>query len=205
MSFKHNPSILKYFKSLPNKKLAFHDFAQKHFQKQLDAMLAKSMEQFHYPKFKIALALGANPNIDASSKVGYHLVTRCARSGEADFLETLLEFGGDVEGGTDPGGYTPMHIAAAKGMEQSIKVLAKYKGDIKAVFELNDIDKDSIYPLGWTPLICACIQNKTDAGKTLIDLGADPFDTNEKGLSALDICLKLKNKELADYIKTKQL
>lgn len=204
MSLKRNSNIINYFKWLPNKKMSVHQFFQKHFQNYLNKMLANSMEEFNYPKFKTVLMLGANPNIDAKSKIGYHIVTRCARSGEVDFLEALIQFGGDVEGGTEPGGYTPMHIAATKGMHQSIKLLAKYKADINAVFELSNIDKNTIYPLGWTPFIMACIQNKTQAAKILLDLGADPFDINEKGISALTICKKLKNTELVEYIILKQ-
>lgn len=201
---KRNKFLIKLIKCLPNKPIFCSSIFKKYWQERLNTLLTNSMETFNYIGFKTALYLGANPNIDAQIKKGYHLVTRCARSGEALFLDTLLEFGGDVHANLPKGGYFPIHMAATKGMELSIEVLIKHGADIHAVYELEDLERISDYPIGWTPLICACIQNKTLAAKKLLDLGANPFDMNEKGIKALDICLKLKNKELADYILEKQ-
>lgn len=201
---KRNPVLIYLVKKIPNKPNFLSFIFKKNFQNNLDNLLKNSMETFNYIGFKLALYFGANPNIDAKIKVGYHLVTRCARSGEDLFLDTLLKFGGDVHANLSKGGYFPIHMAATKGMEKSIEILVKHHADINAVYELENFEKQSNYPTGWTPLICACIHNKTLAGKTLLDLGANPFDINERGLTAVEICLKNNNKELANYILKKQ-
>lgn len=203
-NLKRNPLTIYLAQCIPDKPIFFSSFLKKYYQTKLNKLLTNSMEQFNYVGFKLALYLGANPNIDAKIKQGYHLVTRCARSGEGMFLETLLRFGGDVHANLSKGGYFPIHMSATKGHAISIELLVNYGADIHAVYELGEIDKTSIYPLGWTALICTCIHNKTNAGKKLLDLGANLFDLNEKGINALDICLKMKNQELADYILLKQ-
>lgn len=201
---KRNRLLINLIKCLPNKSIFCNKLLGRQFQKQLNYLLTNSMETFNYPGFKLALYLGADPNIDAQIKVGYHLVTRSARSGEELFLDTLLTFGGNVHANLSKGGYFPIHMAATKGMETTIEILIKHGADINAVYQLDGYEKDSVYPCGWTPLICACIHNKTMAGKKLLDLGANPFDINENGITAVDICLKNKNKDLADYILEKQ-
>lgn len=80
--FKRNSLAIYVAKSLPDKPIFFHSVMKKYFQEKLNKVLTNSMEKFNYPMFKISLYLGANPNIDAQIKKGYHLVTRCARSGE---------------------------------------------------------------------------------------------------------------------------
>lgn len=143
-------------------------------------------------------------NIKVTSQKGDHLVTCCTKNGEPLFLNTLLNFGGNVEANEQPGGYLPLHMAATKGMVEAIEVLIKHGADINAVYEVSTTTKKSRNPKGWTPLICACIHNKPEAVKKLLELGANPFDKNEKGTNAATICLNIKNKELSDYIIEKQ-
>lgn len=201
---KRNKKLIYLINKLPNKPVFFSRFLKKYWQTKLNKILTASMESFNYPGFKLALYLGAEPNIDAQTQKGYHLVTRCARSGESLFLDTLLDFGGCVNANLPKGSYLPIHMAATKGMQDAIEVLFKHSADINAVYDLEEIKKTTRPTTGWTPLICACIHNKTLAGKKLLDLGANPFDTNEKGVAAVDICLKMKNEELAKYILEKQ-
>lgn len=201
---KRNKKLIYLFKRLPDKPVFFSPLLKKYWQKKLNKLLTHSMEKFNYLGFKLALYLGADPNIDAQIQTGYHLVTRCARSGEDLFLDTLLKFGGDAHANLSKGEYLPIHMAATKGMDLAIEVLVKYGADINAVYELENVKNIKDLPLGWTPLICACIHNKTLAGKKLLDLGANPFDVNEKGIPAMDICLKMKNQDLANYILQKQ-
>lgn len=204
MKLKRHPLVINLFKNFPNEPIRLSQTFKKNHQSKLDNWLTTSMETFNYPLFKISLMLGANPNIDAKILKGYNLVTRCARSGEALFLETLIEFGGDVHSNCPLGGYLPLHIAATKGMASTIEVLIKHKANIHAVYYLDDIQPKEGLPFGWTALICACMQNKTDAAKKLLDLGANPFDTNEKGVSALEIAKKLQNTKLVNAILEKQ-
>ena len=205
MNIKRNKIIIKFFEKLPNKPTFFSHILKKFYQQNLNKLLTQSMADFNYIGFKAALLMGANPNVDAQSKKGYHLVTRAARSGEILFLETLIKFGGDIHGNAGIGGYLPLHMAATKGMGKAIEVLINYGEGIQSLYILDELkNRVSNFPNGWTAFICACIHNKTEAAKTLLELGADPFDVNEYGISALDICKKLNNFELIDCIMTKQ-
>lgn len=204
MKLKRSNLIINMFKSFSNQKIGISHFLQKNYQEKLNKMLTHNMEVFNYPLFKLALILGANPNIDAQIKKDYHLVTRCARSGEALFLETLINFGGDVHANLPIGGYFPIHMAATKGMADSIEILVKYGANIHAIYYLEDIKPKEGCPLGWSALVCACMQNKVEATQKLLELGANPFDMNEKGVSVVDICLKNNNTKLANIILEKQ-
>lgn len=153
------------------------------------------MEKFDYIGFKLALCLGANPNIDSQIQKGYHLVTRCARSGEVELLQLLLDFGADVNAGEAKGGYLPIHMAAAKGHAPILELLVRYGADIHCVYQLLDNNR-VMQDRGWTPLICACRQNQTQAVITLLKLGANPLDKDDLGVGALDIATKYKNKEM---------
>lgn len=198
---KRNKFLIQLINFFPNKPLVVAKILKKHYQCSLNTLLTNSMETFNYIGFKTALLLGANPNIDAQTKKGYHLVTRCARSGEDSFLKTLIEFGGDVHGNEAKGGYMPLHMAATKGMASAIEVLVHHGAHIHALYYLKE--HHSYEPIGWTPLICACLHNKTQAAKMLLDLGANPSDTNEHGENALQICIKNKNDELIEHINRK--
>lgn len=205
MNIKRNKILINFFKTLPNKPSFLSPILKKLYQQKLNKLLTQSMEDFNYIGLKLALIMGANPNVDAQSKKGYHLVTRAARSGETLFLETLINFGGDIHGNAGIGGYLPLHMAATKGMDKAIQTLIQYGEDINSIYILDEFkNRESIFPNGWTALICACIHNKAEAGKTLLDLGANPFDVNEYGISALDIAKKMHNDELVEYILQKQ-
>lgn len=205
MNIKRNKKIIKFFEKIPNKPTVFSPILKKFYQHNLNKLLTQSMEDFNYIGFKAALLMGANPNVDAQSKKGYHLVTRAARSGDVLFLETLIKFSGDIHGDAGIGGYLPLHMAATKGMGEAIEVLIKYGEDIQSLYILDELkNRVSNFPNGWTAFICACTHNKTEAAKTLLELGANPFDVNEYGVSALDICKKFNNIELSDFIMKKQ-
>lgn len=196
---RRNKYLISLARKLPNKHFWMSDFIKKYYQETLDKKLADSMEKFDYIGFKLALCLGANPNIDAKIKKGYHLVTRCARSGDIQLLKVLLDFGGDINGGESSGGYLPIHMAATKGHPEVLELLIQYGADIHTVYQLRD-ENNNIQNKGWTPLICACQQNKTEAVIALLKLGANHLDKNDLGVSALDIATKYKNREMVQAL-----
>lgn len=199
-------SVLNYLvKLLPHEPIFFSNILRKYFSQSLNNTLIKSIKTLNYPRFKLALYIGADPNLDRKIKVGDHLVTQCSGNGNILFLDTLLQFGGSIRANMPRGGYLPIHSAAANNKDLSIETLAKYGANINAIYELPGILPIKGFPLGWTPLIFACINNSTLAAKKLLDLGANPFDMNEKGISIMDICLKMRNQELAQYILQKQI
>jgi ankyrin repeat protein len=92
-------------------------------------LLLFGMERFSFPMMKLALLLGANPNIDVNfvDRKGYHLVTRCARSGRADLLDLLLKYGGDKHAPSSAwDSIQPIHMAASKGHVEYVKVLSAH-------------------------------------------------------------------------------
>lgn len=196
---KRNQEFIRWVKKIPNKKMALSSIFQKYFQAWLNKKLTDSMEKFDYPLMKMVLCLGANPNIDAKVGTDYHLITRCARSGDVLLLETLLDFGGDVFGGAQNGGYQPIHMAAVKNHPDIIETLIKYGANVNALFELDELKGKELHPAlprGWTPIICACQHNKTEAVKVLLKNGANHLDINESGVLAIDIATKHKNREM---------
>jgi ankyrin repeat protein len=205
MSITRNKFLVYLIKLLPNEPIFLNSILNKYFKDKLNNLLIKSMKTFNYVGFKLALYLGADPNIDKKVKIGEHLVTQCAGNGNILFLDTLLQFGGSVRANMPKGGYLPIHMAAVNDKDLSIEILFKHGANINAIYELEGIDTNKGIPLGWTPLVCACMHNSTLAAKKLLDLGANPFDINEKGIQVMDICLKMKNQELAQYILKKQI
>ena len=193
MRLNKNKYLLYFIKKIPNKQFFVSKYIQKNYQNKINQYLLNSMETFNYIGFKLALCLGANPNIDAKIQIGYHLVTRCARSGDALLLSTLLDFGGDINGGTAKGGYLPIHMAATKGHANIIEILIQRGADINSIYEIEDQNKN-MKRVGWTPLVCACQENKTDAVLMLLKLGANHLDKNDLGISILDIATKFKNR-----------
>ena len=193
MRLNKNKYLLYFIKKIPNKKFFVSKYIQKNYQNKINQYLLNSMETFNYIGFKLALCLGANPNIDVNFKEGYHLVTRCARSGDALLLSTLLDFGGDINGGAYKGGYLPIHMAATKGHANIIEILIQRGADINSIYEIEDQNKN-MKRVGWTPLVCACQENKTDAVLMLLKLGANHLDKNDLGISILDIATKFKNR-----------
>ena len=193
MRLNKNKYLLYFIKKIPNKQFFVSKYIQKNYQNKINQYLLNSMETFNYIGFKLALCLGANPNIDAKIQKGYHLVTRCARSGDALLLSTLLDFGGDINGGTAKGGYLPIHMAATKGHANIIEILIQRGADINSIYEIEDQNKN-MKRVGWTPLVCACQENKTDAVLMLLKLGANHLDKNDLGISILDIATKFKNR-----------
>lgn len=207
MSIKRNHLVLNMVAKIPCRRFWFSKYLVSKYQTYLDELLASAMESFNYITFKMALCCGANPNIDAKILKGYHLVSRCARSDEPEFLETLLLFGGDVHGsrGNVFGGYQPIHMAATKGMTSSIDVLLRYGANLEAVYIPEDSLDTSPNRRGWTPLVCACIRNHTDTAIALLRAGANPFATDDNGTGLVRICNRHKNYQLATLIEKYQI
>ena len=105
-------------------------------------MLLDGMEGFNALKFKLALHLGANPNISVSFKKGYHLVTRCARSGDLLLLEMLLKYKGNPNAVSSGfGDLMPLHMAVLKKNKyECIDLLIRYGANPDAVFYLTNIE-----------------------------------------------------------------
>lgn len=93
----------------------------------IDRLLLHGMEVFSFQIMRFALLCGANPNIDVNfiDREGYHLVTRCTRSGEHRLLKLLLKYGGnpDAISAAWPS-IKPIHMAIVKEHVECIQVLA---------------------------------------------------------------------------------
>ena len=149
----------------------------------LDRALAEAVESFDYGRFKLALMLGADPGICAAIGTDYKLVTRVARSGEGEFLETLLDFGGLPDAGLPPGAFLPIHMAASKGQADCVRILCRRGADPDALFLLETGGKRSA-------LCMAIKQRKAGAMRALLDCGARMDLPDENGRDALALCRK---------------
>lgn len=199
MSLHHLHLWIKLARLLPDKPASFSLILKiLSFQAKLDSWLAQSVEDFDYLQFKLALYLGANPNINACIGHEYPLVTRLARSGESIFLETLHIYGASVDARLPPNSFLPLHMAAIKGMSDSINILVKFGADIHARFSPSANNQSTT--LGICAIISACKHNKLDALQALLAAGANPDDTDETHQSALNICIANNNLELANAI-----
>ena len=77
---------------------------------------------------------------------------------------------------------TPLHIVASTGNCTLIEFIKQYQHRNKFTFEVDPIDTQ-----GWTPLHFAASEDKTDAVKLLLSLGADPNAVNYDGESVSQV------------------
>lgn len=188
--FARNETVFKLMRSLPDREIRGSAWIRKRFGAKLDRWLADSVERFDYPTFKLALMLGADPQIDACIGTDYPLATRIARSDEPDFLRSLLSFGADVRANGSPGGYLPIHMAASKGAGRTLRVLIEFGADVGERYLHPEGTDSKTSTVGWSALIIACKQSKPAAIAPLLAAGADPNDRDGSGASVLDMCEK---------------
>lgn len=170
-------------RALPNRRIGWLSPIAQSLRPRLDGALADAVESFDYGRFKLALMLGADPGICAAIGTDYKLVTRVARSGEGEFLETLLDFGGLADAGLPSGAFLPVHMAASKGQDECVRILCRRGADPNALFELETGGARSA-------LCMAVKQRKAGAMKALLDCGARMDLPDENGLDALGLCRK---------------
>lgn len=146
------------------------------------------------------LAAGADATVVLPE--GETILMTAARAGNADVVEALLRSGADIEARDRWYGETALIFAAAEDHAASVEVLVAHGADINGRSEpMNYRSRrlgQSILPLGeWTPIMYAARENALEAGKRLIDAGADLNLQDPDGATALVIAIINAHNEFA--------
>jgi len=92
----------------------------------------------------------------------------------------------------DEYGWTALHEAAGGGHVDAVTVLVSNHG--ADVYSTNN--------LGWTPLHWAVSSGKLNAVKRLVQLGSQTSTRNKFNESALDMALRMRNNEVAQFLRS---
>lgn len=144
----------------------------------------------------LALALLAQPEwqamelIDTENNLGENALMLAAIKNSLRTAARLIELNAE----TARTGWTALHYAATGGHEAMIRLL----------FDANAyIDAPS--PNGTTPLMMAARFNHRLAASTLLELGADPTQRNEAGLTARDYARERGNTALEFWLEMEEV
>ncbi len=108
-----------------------------------------------------------------------------ALMGETDRLRALQARGGQV----NRVGWSPLHYAASKGHEDTVRYLLSQKAIVNAPS-----------PDGTSPLMMAALSGKRVVVDLLLAAGADPKMQNAQGLSPADWARSANHEQLASYL-----
>jgi ankyrin repeat protein len=154
---------------------------------------------------RLLLAAGADAN--ATLPEGETVLLSAARTGSAAAIDTLLEFGAQIDAREKFYGETPLIWATAQNHAGAVRALLARGADpdirsAPQVWERRRASQ-SVLPLGeWTPLFYAARENALDAGKALIEGGADLNLTDPDGATALVIAIINAHYEFAALLLT---
>lgn len=144
----------------------------------------------------LALALLKQPAwqspevLNYQNQLGETALMIAAVKGSVPIARALIGLGAEI----NRTGWTPMHYAATTGQVEIIRLLAEKSAYI-----------DAASPNKTTPLMMAARFNHRPAAAALIELGADPTQTNEAGLTARDYAVELNNKDLAFWLELEEI
>jgi hypothetical protein len=108
-----------------------------------------------------------------------------ALMGETARLRDLQARGGQV----NRVGWSPLHYAASKGHEETVRYLLSQKAIVNAPA-----------PDGTSPLMMAALSGKRAVVDVLLAAGADPSMQNAQGLSPADWARSANHEQLASYL-----
>lgn len=149
------------------------------------------------------LAAGADAN--AVLPEGETVLMTAARSGNTAVLEALLEHGVDTEARDSFYGETALIRAAVEDHADAVRVLVEHGATVDAPSAAMDYPSrragQSVLGLGsWTPVMYAARENSLEAGRALIEAGADLDVQDPDGATALVIAIINAHYEFADML-----
>ena len=154
---------------------------------------------------RMLLAAGADAN--ATLPEGETVLLSAARTGSVEAINALVESGAKLDSRENWYGETPLIWAAAQNHAEAVRALLAHGADpdIRSAAQVWEKRRasQSVLPLGeWTPLFYAARENALDAGKTLIDGGANLNLADPDGATALVIAIINAHYEFAAMLLT---
>ena len=177
-----------------------------------DSPVADAAQRGDAEAVRALLRDGADPN--AAQNDGMTALHWAAVQDDAGMAQTLLHAGGAVHAATRLGGYTPLHLAARAGHAGASEALLAGgadpnrftttgatamhfaaqadAADVVALLAAHGGDVDARDAFAQrTPLMFAAVRGANDAGRALLDAGADPgLTTRVKDYEALDQAMR---------------
>lgn len=166
----------------------------------------------------VDLLLEANPTLD---------VFDAATVGRTRGLEELLAAEPELARSWSPDGFTPLHLAAYFGREDSARLLLERGADANVVAQHDTLevaplhsaaagghesivqllleagaDPNARQPGGFTPLHSAAQNGDRESAELLLERGADPSATTDEGKTAAQLAASAGHDELADFVAT---
>lgn len=144
----------------------------------------------------LALALLEQPDwqakdfIEIENKLGENALMLAAIKNALRVASRLIELNAE----TARAGWTALHYAATAGHESMIRLLVEADAYI-----------DAPSPNGTTPLMMAARFNHRAAATALLQLGADPTQRNESGLTARDYARERGNSNLEFWLELEEV
>ena len=151
----------------------------------------------------VLLQAGADPN--AVLPEGETVLMTAARTGSAEAVAVLLENGARVDAREGWFGETALMWAAAENHADVVRVLLEAGDAIDGRSALQEFERrrngQNIMSLGhWSPIMYAARENALEAGRALIDAGADLDLTDPDGATALVLAILNAHYEFAALV-----
>lgn len=152
-----------------------------------------------------ALLLEAGADVNAALPEGETPLMTAARTGDAETVKVLLEHGAGVDAREHWYGENALMWASAENHADAVRTLLGHGAAIDSRSAVQAFEErrhgQSILSLGgWTPLMYAARQSALDAGRVLVDAGADMDSVDPDGATALVIAIINANYDFAAFL-----
>jgi ankyrin repeat protein len=137
-------------------------------------------------------------------------IFEAASTGNLPALQAALDASPDAAQTWSPDGWTPLHLAAAFGTPEAVKLLQPLHATLALGRNPETIqlllaagaDPNARQTAGYTAMFSAAAANRRDLAEILIAHGADPALQNDFGQTAATFARERNHTELADWLES---